>query len=92
MRISLIVFQLAIDRFSALAIDVEQDQPWRREYPSVDALIADLRETGIATFTETRELEMALLDRNPLPMLRIKADAWDLEHLGFVRVPRTRPN
>jgi len=91
MQISLIIFRIKVDRFSALAIDMDRRQPWRREYSSIHALVEDLREAGIASGIQTDELERELLDQKPLPMLTTKVDLWDLEDAGFVRVAPLRP-
>jgi hypothetical protein len=85
MQITLIVFVIAPDRISALAVD-DQEQIWKRYYSSGEATAGSLFEAGIASAAQADELQEYLMSEECCPILKASIEYNCLEDAGFVKV------
>jgi hypothetical protein len=94
MQVSVVLFQIAFDWFSALVVNVNpQNEIWKNTFESRHALIAALQRAKLVNEDEMQQLRKDRFSRGA-PVLRVSADHADMEAAGFTRVcirssPRT---
>lgn len=86
MNMSVVLFQVDDDKFSALAVDVDrQENIWRNRYNSRGDLIRSLEEAGVVTAEEAEYLEDGACFAKGSPVLRVSVDRGAIEEAGFKR-------
>jgi hypothetical protein len=93
MNMTVILFQIDFDRFSALAIDLDRPKRiWKVTYESLQDLIRSLERAGAVTTEEIKKLWDETCFSTGGPILRVAVNQEDIESAGFVRVLPVRPN
>jgi hypothetical protein len=93
MNMSVILFQVDDDRFSALAFDIgHQGNVWRNSYGSRKELIRSLEMVGVVTAEEVDELHDGACFAKGSPVFRVSIDRETIEGAGFKRVVSEKPN
>jgi hypothetical protein len=93
MQVSIVLFQTDYDRFSALAVDIETQVPYRKVYHSLDEAIEGLL-VGVVTEREAAGLAPKLESsfQKGAPVFKEFVDDDALEEAGFVLATTPRPN
>jgi len=94
MQVSIVLFQTDYDRFSALAVDVETQVPYKKVYHSLDEAIEGLLLVGVVTEREAAGLAPKLesSSQKGAPVFKEFVDDDALEEAGFVLATTPRPN
>jgi hypothetical protein len=93
MQISLILFPNAPDNISALVFESNTGaRCWKRHYDSVQEVVDELSEAGIATAEDARELQTRLMTEESCPLFHAAVEVRDLEDWGFTLVGSERAN
>jgi hypothetical protein len=93
MQISLILFPNAPDNISALVFESNTSaRCWKRNYDSVQEVVDELSEAGIATAEDARELQTRLMTEESCPLFHAAVEVGDLEDWGFTLVGSERVN
>jgi hypothetical protein len=86
MNMTVILFQIDFDRFSAMAVDLDQPKNiWKVRYDSLKDLIGNLDLAGVATANEVEKLWDGTWFGKGAPILRATVDREAIESAGFVR-------
>jgi hypothetical protein len=86
MQVSVVLFQIDFDRFSALVVNVnQQNEIWKNTFESRHALITTLQRAKLVNEKETRQLRKDWFSRGG-PLLKVSTDHADIEAAGFTRV------
>ena len=86
MNITITLFQIDFDCFSALAVDVDhQSNVWTATYDSRGALILHLDRTGVVTQAEIEELRRPSTFEHGGQILHASLSLADIEKAGFTR-------
>lgn len=93
MKITMILFPVAFDRISVLAVNINHQQDlWKRHYRTRSEVIAGLEQTGMVTASEADELQTKLNFRRGCPIFKGFVEREDLEDAGFSRVVHEQTN
>ena len=93
MQISLILFPDAPDNISALVFESNASaRCWKRNYDSVQEVVDELSEAGIATADDARQLQARLMTEESCPLFHAAVEVRDLEDWGFTLVGNERVN
>jgi hypothetical protein len=65
---------------------------WKRNYDSVQEVVDELSEAGIATAEDARELQTRLMTEESCPLFHSAVEVRDLEDWGFTLVGSERVN
>ena len=84
MNITITLFQIDFDRFSAVAVDVdEQGSVWTARYESRNALIRSLDRTGVITPAEISELRRPSCFEHGAQLFHASLSLDAIEQAGF---------
>jgi hypothetical protein len=87
MKMTVILFQIDYDQFSALAIDLDRPKHiWKARYESLGDLIGNLERAGAITAKEMKKLWDKSWFRKGAPILRPVLNREAIESAGFVQV------
>lgn len=93
MQISLILFPNAPDNISALVFESHVDaRCWQRSYDSVQEVVDELSEAGIASAEDARQLQARLMTEEVCPLFHAAVEIGDLEDWGFTLIGNERVN
>jgi hypothetical protein len=93
MNMSVVLFQVDDDRFSALAFDIgHQGNIWKNRYNSRGELVHSLKKAGLVTADEVEYLQDGACFAKGSPVLRASIDREAIEGAGFKRVVSERSN
>lgn len=93
MNMSVVLFQIDFDRFSALAFDLDhRSQIWRTTFDSRGDLLRRLDLAGVVTEDDKRELQADTWALGSAPILRVTVDRKAIEDAGFEPVNHPKPN
>ena len=86
MQVSVVLFQIDFDRFSALVVNVNQQKEiWKNTFESRHALITTLQRAKLVKEDEIQQLRKDWFSQGA-PLLKVSADPTDIEAAGFTRV------
>jgi hypothetical protein len=87
MNMTVVLFQIGFDRFSALAINLnDQKQIWKKRFDSFQELIRSLRQAGAVTAADAEAMQEESWFDEGAPILRVSMDREHIESAGFERV------
>jgi hypothetical protein len=93
MKMTVVLFQIDFDRFSAMALDLDhQSNIWKSTFDSRRDLVRRLDLAGLITPDEKQELRKDDWFSKGAPILRVTADREDIEEAGFVPVEPSKTN
>jgi hypothetical protein len=93
MKMTVVLFQIDFDRFSAMAVDLDhRSNVWRTTFDSSRDLLRRLDLAGVVTATDKRELEADTWPLGTAPILRVTVHREAIEDAGFEPVKRSKPN
>jgi hypothetical protein len=93
MKMTVVLFQIDFDRFSAMAVDLDhRSNVWRTTFDSRRDLLRRLDLAGVVTANDKRELEADTWPLGTAPILRVTVDREAIEDAGFEPVKRSKPN
>lgn len=93
MRVSMVLFPVAADCISILAVNIDHQQDcWQGRFSTVGQVIAGLEQTGMVTTSEAIELETELNFVRGCPILKGVVEREDLEDAGFSPIVHEKTN
>jgi hypothetical protein len=93
MKMTVILFQIDFDRFSAMAVDLDhQSDVWQSKFDSRRDLLRRLDLAGLVTEQEKQELREGKGFERGAPILRVTVDREAIEDAGFELTRPAKPN
>lgn len=93
MRVTMVLFPIAADCISILAVNIDHQQDcWQRRYSTVGQVITSLEQTGMVTASEADELEPELNFVRGCPIFKGVVEREDLEDAGFSPLVHEKTN
>lgn len=93
MNMTVVLFQIDFDRFSAIAVDLDhKSNVWRTTFDSRGDLLRRLDLAGVVTANDKRELQADTWPVGTAPVLRVTVDREAIEDAGFEPAKRSKLN
>ncbi len=86
MNMTVLLFQVGFDRFSAMAVDIDSpDRIWENKFDSFEDMVHSLEAARAVTDDDVEELEIGAWFEKGAPILHVVVDCEAIESAGFVR-------
>jgi hypothetical protein len=93
MNMTVVLFQIDFDRFSAVAVDLDhQSDVWESKFASRRELLRRLDLAGLVTAQEKVKLQEGKWFEGGAPILKVTVDREAIEDAGFERVKHPKAN
>lgn len=93
MNMTVVLFQIDFDRFSAMALDLDhQSNIWKSTFDSRRDLLRRLDQAGVVTAEDKKELQADTWPLGTAPIFRVTVDREAIEDAGFEPAKRSKPN
>jgi hypothetical protein len=93
MNMTVVLFQIDFDRFSAMALDLDhQSNIWKSTFDSRRDLLRRLDQAGVVTAEDKKELQADTWPLGTAPIFRVTVDREAIEDAGFEPVKHSKPN
>jgi hypothetical protein len=93
MTMTVVLFQIDFDRFSAIAVDLaHQNHVWESRFDSRRELLRRLDHAGLVTEQDKQELQDGTWFERGAPILRVTVDSKAIEDAGFALTKPAKPN
>jgi hypothetical protein len=93
MTMTVVLFQIDFDRFSAIAVDLDhQSYVWESKFESRRELLRRLDLAGLVTHQEKLELQEGKWFQGGAPILKVTVDREAIEDAGFKLTKSAKPN
>ena len=86
MNMTVVIFQINFDSYSALAINPDdQKQIWKNRFDSFQDFVRSLGQAGVVTAKDVEEMQADSWFEKGAPILRASINREDIEEAGFGR-------
>jgi hypothetical protein len=93
MTMTVVLFQIDFDRFSAIAVDLDhQSHVWKSRFDSRRELLRRLDYAGLVTEQDKQELQDGTWFERGAPILRVTVDSKAIEDAGFALTKPAKTN